>query len=88
MFEVGKRYEIRMIIGGDETTMWRTVEKYEHPLVKFADGHSDAKNDYLTAGTVRGEIVNVTSPNFINAVEREVKPIPEHLKPGKPPTRF
>jgi hypothetical protein len=30
MFEVGKKYKIRMIIGGEETTMWRTVEKYEH----------------------------------------------------------
>lgn len=85
MFEVGKRYEIRMIIGGDETTMWRTVEKYEYPLVKFADAHFDARNDYLPASTVRGEIVNVTSPNFISAVEQEAKPIPDRLKPGKPP---
>ena len=73
MFEAGKRYEIRMIIGGDETTMWRTVEKYEHPLVKFADAHFDARNDYLPAKTVRGEIVNVTSPNFISALIQDDK---------------
>lgn len=85
MFEAGKRYEIRMIIGGDETTMWRTVEKCEHLLVKFADSHFDAKNDYLAAKTVRGEIVDVTSPNFISAVEQEAKPIPDRLKPGRPP---
>lgn len=73
MFEVGKNYEIRMIIGGEETTLWRAVEKYEHPLVKFADAHFDAKNDYLPASTIRGEIVNVTSPNFISAVIQDDK---------------
>ena len=73
MFEVGKRYEIRMIVSGDEATMWRTVETYEHPLVKFADAHFDAKNNYLPGGPVRGEIVNVTSPNFISAVIRDGK---------------
>jgi len=65
MFE----YEIQMIIDGNETTMWCTVEKYEHPLVKFADVQIDAIND-LPAHTIRGEIVNVTSPNFISAVEQ------------------
>lgn len=87
MFEAGKRYQIRMIIDGEDSMLWRTVEKYEHPLVKFADTHFDARNDYLPAGSVRGEIVNVTSPNFISAVEQEEKPIPDRLKPGNPPKR-
>lgn len=67
MFEVGKRYEIKMIINGDETTMWRIVEKYEHPLLKFADTERKIKNEFLQGGTLVGEIVNVTSPNFISA---------------------
>ena len=32
MFAVGKPYEILMLIGGSEATMWRTVESYEQPL--------------------------------------------------------
>lgn len=85
MFETGKRYEVRMIIDGEETTMWRTVERYEHPLVKFADTHINADSDLLPGTTVRGETINVTSPNFISAVEKEAKPIPDRLKSGKPP---
>jgi len=85
MFEVGRRYEVRMIIDGGETIMWRIVEKYEHPLLKFADAHFDAKNEYLPASTVRGEIVNVSSPNFISAVEQEAKPIADRLQTSKPP---
>lgn len=57
MFEVGKRYEFRILEGGDEITMWRVIEKYEHPLIKFSDH-----------GSMRGEVINVTSPNFISAV--------------------
>jgi hypothetical protein len=64
MFEVGKKYEIRMIEGGTETVFWRTVEMYEHPLVKFADSHFSDQADEVVAG----EIINVTSPNFISAV--------------------
>jgi hypothetical protein len=67
MFEVGKRYEIRMIRDGEEGSTSRTVEKYEYPLVKFADVHARAVEPYLSAKTIRGEIVNVTSPNFISA---------------------
>jgi hypothetical protein len=70
MFEVGKKYEIRMIVDGEETTMWQTVEKYEHPLVKFADVHAKDVKPYLKEGTIPGAIVNVTSPNFISAVIR------------------
>jgi len=68
MFEAGKRYEIRMIVDGAETTMWRTVESYDHPLVKFADVHDKGVKNYIPAKTIRGEIVNVTSPNFVSAV--------------------
>lgn len=66
MFEVGKKYEIRMIIDGEETTMWKTVEKYEHPLLKFTDVHAKG-NEFLKEKTIHGEIVNATSPNFISA---------------------
>lgn len=68
MFEVGKEYEVRMLSGSDEVTMWRTVECYEHPLLKFADIEHAGRGEFLKARVVRGEIVNVTSPNFISAV--------------------
>jgi hypothetical protein len=87
MFEVGKKYEIRMIIGGEETSIWRTVEKYEHPLLKFADVHHKpvgakfesgrpptGADEFLKERTLVGEIVNVTSPNFISAVAVSTKP--------------
>lgn len=67
MFEVGKSYEIRMIIDGSESTAILTVEKYEHPLVKFADTHIEIRGSYPAAHTVQGAIVNITSPNFISA---------------------
>ncbi len=70
MFEVGKRYVIRMIVHGDEFLMSRTVESYDHPLVKFAD--IVMPQHFLPVGamatTIRREILNVTSPNFISAV--------------------
>ena len=69
MFEVGRNYEIRMIIDGVETTMWQTIERYEHPLLKFADVTINAENG-LPTRTIKGEIVNVTSPNFISAKPR------------------
>ena len=65
MFELGKRYEIRMIVDGVETMMWQTVEKYEHPLLKFADVQPE--KPYLER-PIFGEVINVTSPNFISAV--------------------
>ena len=78
MFEVGKRYEIHFIENGDEPTMWRTVERYEHPLVKFADMQPvrviiTGLPEQLPAAApptkpIPGEIFNVTSPNFISAV--------------------
>ncbi|HEV2575136.1 MAG TPA: hypothetical protein VGU72_25605 [Beijerinckiaceae bacterium] len=71
MFEIGKKYEIRMIIDGEETKFWRTVEKIDHPLVKFADTYFDSKNEYLQDRWIRGEIINITSPNFVSAVIHE-----------------
>lgn len=68
MFEVGKKYEIKMIIDGQESTFWRTVEKYDHPLVKFADVEPKQFNEFLATQRLRGEIVNITSPNFISAL--------------------
>ncbi|ABD88089.1 hypothetical protein [Rhodopseudomonas palustris] len=67
LFEVGKRYEFRMIIDGEETRFWRTIAQYQHPMVKFADVESKAVNELLKAKTLHGEIINVTSPNFISA---------------------
>lgn len=61
-----------MIIGGDETTMWGTVERYEHPLVKFADVHFAKDDEYFPGGgTLHGEIVNVTSSHFIAVLKNE-----------------
>jgi hypothetical protein len=71
MFEVGKRYGVRMIIDGEETISWRTIECYEHPLLKFADVNVRSQESHLPDTTLRGEIINVTSPNFISAVRYE-----------------
>ncbi|MBP0447903.1 hypothetical protein J8J14_24555 [Roseomonas sp. SSH11] len=67
MFEVGKTYEIRMVIDGEETTIFRQVEAYDHPLVKFADV-VQAQIDFVPEQRVPGEILNVTSPSFVGAV--------------------
>jgi hypothetical protein len=68
VFQVGKRYEIRMIIGGEETMSWGTIERYEHPLLKFADVNIRSRESHLPDTTLHGEIINVTSPYFISAV--------------------
>ena len=68
LFQVGKRYEIRMIIGGEETMSWGTIERYEHPLLKFADVNIRPLESHLPDTTLHGEIINVTSPNFVSAV--------------------
>lgn len=85
MFEVGQRYEIKMIIDGEETTMWRTVEKYEHPLLKFADIHppkislkfspgpGPADRELPDSPPIPGETINVSSPNFISATPRRAE---------------
>ena len=76
MFEVGKRYNFRMIQDGDEVTFGGTVAFYEHPLIKLAD--LNVSPDWLPPagpGEVRseqvipGQIINVTSVNFISADE-------------------
>jgi len=68
VFQVGKRHEIRMIIDGEETMSWATIERYEHPLLKFADANVRSLESHLPDTTLHGEIINVTSPNFISAV--------------------
>jgi hypothetical protein len=68
VFQVGKRYEIRMILDGEETMSWATVEHYEHPLLKFADVNVRSLESHLPDTILHGEIINVTSPNFISAV--------------------
>jgi hypothetical protein len=72
MFEVGKKYEIHFIEGGVEVTSWGTVEKYEHPLVKFQDEEIEA--DLAPSGkleTIKGEIFNVASLNFVKAIPQD-----------------
>ncbi|WCR16993.1 hypothetical protein [Paracoccus alcaliphilus] len=82
MFEVGKRYEFRVIEGGDEVSFTGRIEKYEHPLLKLEDTAVEALKIILTgpdgedakplsdmpARTFPGRIINVISPNFISAV--------------------
>lgn len=80
MFEVGSKYEFRVLFDGSEAILQGYVEKYEHPLLKIAD---------IEAGTIRiifrdligdeptfedrpypsepGKILNVTSSAFISA---------------------
>lgn len=67
MFEIDQEYEFNMIKGGDETRFWGKVERYEHPLLKLRDTTLDV-NGVKTL--LRGEIINVTSPNFISAVRK------------------
>lgn len=77
MFEVGKRYEFRMIEGGDEVLFWGKIDKYEHPLIKLADdepgglkitGEDGALiSELKMEAPIRGRIINVISPNFVSA---------------------
>ncbi|MBX4920981.1 hypothetical protein HJA76_14915 [Rhizobium bangladeshense] len=83
MFEVGAKYQFRMIEGGDEVSFWGTVETYEHPLIKLEDtpakktemintegGFSIAIVDNPEGRPTIGAIINVISPNFISAVRQ------------------
>lgn len=85
MFQVGKHYEFRMIEGDDEIQFWGDVEAYEHPLLKLKDTperpipirlmHGDAPGEQPAQAPQMvprqpGQIINVTSPNFISAVEK------------------
>ena len=74
MFEIGQKYEFRMIEGGAETMFWGTIETYEHPLVKIADSEPLTINyggeTKTEIPSYPGQIINVTSPNFISAVKK------------------
>ncbi len=84
MFKVGKFYDFRMIEDGDEVRFGGYVEAYEHPLLKLEGGPERENPVRLMPGPAPGEaaptspgkipgypgqIINVTSPNFISAVE-------------------
>lgn len=75
MFEVGKRYEIKMLEAGSEITLSGVVERYEHPLLKLRDmppANMDIrdirKNQKIDEQVVRGPIINVGSSVFVSAV--------------------
>ncbi|MDW9644482.1 hypothetical protein GOB48_22200 [Sinorhizobium meliloti] len=83
MFEVGAKYEFRMIEDGEETLFWGTVESYEHPLIKLEDtpaakGEVTDTEEGISIALIAdpegqpiiGAIINVTSPNFISAVKQ------------------
>lgn len=71
MFEVGRRYEFRMIEGGDEILFRGTVDRYEHPLIKIADAPASSPECRVQHGPIRNPIINVTSPNFTSAYIQE-----------------
>ena len=81
MFEIGRKYEFKMIEGDREIVFSGHVDSYEHPLVRLAEArHAPV----LKAGglpnlvepftawedmtVVPRRIINVTSPNFVGAV--------------------
>ena len=82
MFKVGSKYEFRMAEAGDEVTFWGTIETYEHPLIKLEDTQMPdinlvAQETGEVFRSIRGgdkvypgQIINVTSPNFVSAVEK------------------
>lgn len=82
MFKVGANYEFHMLEAGDDVTFWGTIETYEHPLIKLEDTKMPEVHivAHETGEIVRklgndgkvypGQIINVTSPNFISAVEK------------------
>lgn len=81
MFEVGALYEFRTIEGGDEVVFRGVVEKYEHPLLKLEDTGPVVVRTMDENGMVvseagdetvyPGEIINVTSPNFVSAQKQK-----------------
>lgn len=71
MFEVGKRYRYKIIIDGEEASTGGIVERYEHPLLKFKDSDAGDFMPHMKGKITRGQIINVTSPNFISAVLAE-----------------
>lgn len=83
MFKVGNSYKFRLIEDGDEILFSGIVEKYEHPLLKLKDvdrtelririkGIDLPDRDISIGGgdkLIPGRIINVTSLNFVSAVE-------------------
>lgn len=83
MFDVGSKYEFRTIQGGDEVSFRGIIETYEHPLIKLRDipavktevtkgddgSMSVAFNEDPNGKRTPGAVLNVTSPNFIQAVK-------------------
>ncbi len=85
MFKVGAHYEFRMIEGDDEVQFGGEVEAYEPPLLKLKDTPEHPFPIQFMPGNAPGEqppqapqmiprqpgqIINVTSPNFISALEK------------------
>ncbi|HEV7247942.1 MAG TPA: hypothetical protein VGN93_13240 [Shinella sp.] len=85
MFTVGKRYDFRMIEAADEVSFTGTIEAFEYPLIKLQDAPRLKSETIETAdgglmitmvedegaAPYPGRIINVTSPHFISAVERQ-----------------
>lgn len=85
MFAVGKRYDFRMIEDGDEVSFTGTIESIEHPLIKLCDtprfksetietsdgGLMITMTEDNGAAPYPGRIINITSPHFLSAVERQ-----------------
>lgn len=83
MFEVGAKYEFRVIEDGDQVTFTGTIENYDHPLIKLVDTPS-MKHETVHNGSnitimviedpesppYPGKIINVISPAFVSAVKR------------------
>ena len=59
IFEVGQRYEFRMLRDGEEWTSWGEIESIEGALIKLRDAHG-----------IPGELINTASPNFVSAARR------------------
>jgi hypothetical protein len=55
IFELGKEYEIVLIMDGEEARAIWTVVEYQHPLIK------------VTSPEARERVINTASPNFICA---------------------
>jgi hypothetical protein len=78
MFEVGKNYEFHMIEGGSETVFQGVIESYEHPLIKLKDSKpvtihiaGSMVTEDVTTPSYPGQIINVTSTQFISAVRKD-----------------
>jgi hypothetical protein len=55
-------------LGHTAIVSWGTTERYEHPLLKFADVNNRSLESHLPDTTLQGEIINVTPPCSISAV--------------------